>query len=532
MLTKEKSEGIGGAVKNIVYITDEGYVFPTKVSILSIARNVRDARLAIYIVSVALSDKSRQVLQALETENIAIRILAVPQLPDVLHLNHAYISDAALLKSCLQSVLPDLDRALFVDGDTILGPGFLDIFDVDLTDVYVAAVMDMVRMRNDTWYKEFGLTGYFNSGVMYLNFTKMREDNIAERFISYFPRDDIPKTFGDQDVLNAAFGGKVLYLGLQYNCLTVYRSRFSTEDVLAFFQAKADDYESPAILHFASSAKPWQTLSAPDVDVWLEYVPVEDYPQLLQNYSAASKDQNVESLKQRVVSLNQKVESLKQRNASLNQQVESLKQRNASLNQQVESLKERNASLDQKVESLKERNASLNQKVASLDQKVASLDQKVGSLDQKVASLNEGLESRNASLVAKQERIDKLKTGIERRDVEIATLKGRIVGLGMTISENHSAIASQNNTIETLQSEKEVLQGIREELLGEKEELQGIREELLGEKEELLGELAACGKALDLKRTELQALEESTTYKVGLGVLAVPRMIRRLFKRT
>ncbi len=408
-------------MKNIVYIADDGYVLPTKVSILSIARKVRDVRLVIYIVSVALSDENQQVLQALETENIAIRIRAVPRLPGVLHLNHAYISDAALLKSRLQTVLPELESALFVDGDTILGPGFLDIFDVDLADVYVAAVMDMVRMRNDTWYKEFGLTRYFNSGVMYLNFTKLREDNIAERFISYFQRDDIPKTFGDQDVLNATFGGKVLYLGLQYNCLTVYRSRFSTEDVLAFFQAKADDYDSPAILHFASSAKPWQTLSAPDVGVWLEYVPAEDYPQLLQKYSAASKDQNVESLKQRVVSLNQKVESLKQRNESLNQKVESLNERNASLNQKVESLNERNASLNQKVESLNQRNASLNQKIVSLDQKIDSL--------------NEGLKSRNASLVAKQERIDKLTAGIERRDVEIATLKSRIAELRTTIGK-------------------------------------------------------------------------------------------------
>ncbi len=386
-----KNDGKGEAVKNIVYITDDGYVLPTKISIRSVVRNAGDARLAIHIVAVALSDENRRILQALETENVTIRIRDVPHVSDWLPVHHESIPDAALLKPRLQSILPDLERALYVDGDTILHQGFLGIFDVELEEVYAAVVMDMVRMRNDTWYREFGLTSYFNSGVMFLNLKRLRDDRIAERFDIYFQRDDVPKTYFEQCAINAAFGGKVVFMGLQYNCLTAYRSRYGTEEVLAFFQAKADDYESPAILHFASSPKPWVMPNAQDTDIWLKYVPSEDYLPILQRYCDASQKLNVDSMKQRIASLNQKVESLKQRNASLTQKVE------------------------------------------TLTQKVETLTQKVETLTQKNHSLSEGLESRNASLAAKQERIDKLLAGIERRDVEIATLKGRVAELGEKI---------------------------------------------------------------------------------------------------
>ncbi len=396
---------------NIVYIADDGYVLPTKVSILSIVRNVRDVRLAIHIVALALSDENRQILQALETENVTILIHDVPQPSDGLRLNHSYISDAALLKSRLHSILPDLDCALYVDGDTILHPGFLDIFDVDVADAYAAVVMDMVRMRSDNWYKEFGLERYFNSGVMYLNFTKMREDGIAERFISYFNRDDIPKTCAEQDALNATFGGKVVFMGLQYNCLTIYRSRYSIEEVLAFFKAKADDYESPAILHFASSPKPWVMPIAQDTDIWLEYVPPEDYLPILQKYSVASKTLKVESLKREIESLKRKVESLK----------EGLERQYAS-----------NVAKQERIDNLK-----------------GGIERR----DTEIAFLKKRIEETDLKIIKTRERNDILKGGIERRNLAFDSLKKQIAKLSMVIAARDGSISSQMKAIEALQGE-------------------------------------------------------------------------------
>ena len=279
-------------MRDVTYITDDGYFLPTKISILSILRNARDARVTIHIVAVALSDANRQAFIALGNENVTILIHDVPQDLGGLRANHVSISDAALLKPRLPSILPELDRVLFVDGDTILLPGFLDIFTTDLADVYAAVVMDMVVMRNEKWYKDFGLSHYFNSGVMYLNLRKMREDRIEERFVSIFQRDDVPKNYCEQCALNAAFGKDVLLLGLKYNFLTNSKSSYDKKDVLAFYDASPGDYDAPAILHYAAHPKPWEAPFVPDANIWLEYVPREDQLPILWNYSAAFRKRN------------------------------------------------------------------------------------------------------------------------------------------------------------------------------------------------------------------------------------------------
>lgn len=278
-------------MRDIAYITDETYFLPTKVSINSIVQNVRDVQLTVHVVSVGLPDDKRLALQALGSANVRILVHNLSSVADEAGVQHFYVSAAAGLKPRLPYVLPpDVDRVLYVDGDTILFRGVVDIFDVDISDVYAAVVKDMCAIRRDNWYVDFGLKSYFNTGAMFLNLKKMREDRVLDAFDVYFHREDIPKTYYEQSPLNATFGDCVRYVGLRYNFISLYKTRFEREDVLTFFEAENEDYDSPAILHLAGSAKPWRTPAAPDTSIWLQYVPPESALAVAKNYCENIRD--------------------------------------------------------------------------------------------------------------------------------------------------------------------------------------------------------------------------------------------------
>ena len=118
--------------------------------------------------------------------------------------DHSYISKDALIKFQLPWIFRDLDRILYIDGDTLLFSGFEQIFETDIDDYFAAVVMDMYMMKIGEWHKKPGLKCYFNSGVIYLNLEKMRRENCSEKLVEY-QKGDIENVFMDQNALNVVF---------------------------------------------------------------------------------------------------------------------------------------------------------------------------------------------------------------------------------------------------------------------------------------------------------------------------------------
>ena len=113
-----------------------------------------------------------------------------------------------LLRAAYSKIFPNLDRILSIDMDTIVNENISDLWDLDLTNYYIAAVEETELSEEEG--------SYFNMGVAMLNLKKIREDKKDDEMIeainTYWYR------YKEQDCFNEFFRGYALILPSDYNC--------------------------------------------------------------------------------------------------------------------------------------------------------------------------------------------------------------------------------------------------------------------------------------------------------------------------
>lgn len=119
-----------------------------------------------------------------------------------------------LLKVWLPEILPDIDRVLYLDIDTIVCDRLDDLYNIDMTDMWIAAVPEyLARHGREHLFGDM----YYNAGVMVINLDQMRKDNIMPVMAEYL--NTVPQPFADQDAWNK-FGvenDKIVTAPLRYN---------------------------------------------------------------------------------------------------------------------------------------------------------------------------------------------------------------------------------------------------------------------------------------------------------------------------
>ena len=113
-----------------------------------------------------------------------------------------------LLRAAYSKIFPNLDKILSIDMDTIVNENISDLWDLDLTNYYIAAVEETELSEEEG--------SYFNMGVAMLNLKKIREDKKDDEMIeainTYWYR------YKEQDCFNEFFRGYALILPSDYNC--------------------------------------------------------------------------------------------------------------------------------------------------------------------------------------------------------------------------------------------------------------------------------------------------------------------------
>ena len=147
----------------------------------------------------------------------------------------------------LPSLLPDVDRILYLDCDLIVLSSLFGLYNINLLDnQYAAAVPDLgFNLHMDRMgFKNSGDNFYFNAGVCLLDLSKMRRDNIEQKLFEYLIENWQHISYSDQDVMNAVLLGNVKMLDKKYNFITPN-----------FYFL---DNSNPVIVHFAG-VKPWKS---------------------------------------------------------------------------------------------------------------------------------------------------------------------------------------------------------------------------------------------------------------------------------
>jgi lipopolysaccharide biosynthesis glycosyltransferase len=182
----------------------------------------------------------------------------------------------------LPELLPDVDRILYLDADTIAVDSLAPLWAADLSGYWLAAVTNVFQQNHMHRPAELGLAGpqsYFNSGVLLMNLAAMRRDGCTRALVDFatsHPGIEWP----DQDTLNVVLGERRLMLHPRWNYM----------NSMAMFPWSADAFESgaleearrrPAIRHFEGPAinKPWHYLCERDLrDVYFEHRRATPWP--------------------------------------------------------------------------------------------------------------------------------------------------------------------------------------------------------------------------------------------------------------
>lgn len=117
------------------------------------------------------------------------------------------------------------EKILFIDVDTIVQDDISILWNIDLGEHTIGAVLDVGKTVDCKWggipnYKDLGLsadTKYFNSGVLLINSKKWRNENASEEIISALTKYKQHVRLADQYGINVVFANKWLELDPKWN---------------------------------------------------------------------------------------------------------------------------------------------------------------------------------------------------------------------------------------------------------------------------------------------------------------------------
>ena len=166
-------------------------------------------------------------------------------------------------------------RALYLDSDIIVRKPIDELWDLDLTDIPLAAV-------RDDFY-----THIFNAGFLLINNDIWRAENVTQdlfELTNQYHQTD----FGDQGILNRLFENRWKELDSSYNFMVGM-------DTIAYFQNKNDWYPhaelleaSAKMIHYTGK-KPWQQITINRLrEEWWFYYGLEWSDVLLRKFSLES----------------------------------------------------------------------------------------------------------------------------------------------------------------------------------------------------------------------------------------------------
>lgn len=208
---------------NIAYCTDANgfnYLVASLESLIA-TNHDNECPLNIYILHDGVSIKKQKLLTAIYDGRANIKFIDGSSIIDYdsLFVNDKFhLPKATYFRFYLPQLIPDIDKILYIDIDTIIMDSVKELFSVELDDKYIAACPEKgrhtldYRVRLDTLDAE-----YFNCGIMLLNLKKMREENFSQAIIEFLKNFKYEICYADQDVMNKFIGNDYKRIGYKWN---------------------------------------------------------------------------------------------------------------------------------------------------------------------------------------------------------------------------------------------------------------------------------------------------------------------------
>ena len=172
---------------------------------------------------------------------------------------------ATYYRLILADLLPDINRIIYLDGDTLIYTDLSEMYNLDMGNNIILGFVDNSYKKAD----EFGIKTYkyIVAGVLLINLKKIRKENFTTQFFEFMDKNQDKLTQEDQTVINIVLHGRIDFLPPKFgiwnfvNKEAVLKHNNYGNDNLGI---KAYDekeilkaWNIPSIIHYVR-AKPWK----------------------------------------------------------------------------------------------------------------------------------------------------------------------------------------------------------------------------------------------------------------------------------
>ena len=146
---------------------------------------------------------------------------------------------------------------------------------MDLKDCYLAAGHEWVCLKPFFYWYLKGTLGirnpidYFISSQLLMNLKKIREDSFIRLFAEKI-KSNQKFIAPDQDILNLVCGENICYLPPEWNVCWHWKDYISPR-LLKKYRVYETGTNPPALIHYASDRKPWNSPEKELADLWWFY---------------------------------------------------------------------------------------------------------------------------------------------------------------------------------------------------------------------------------------------------------------------
>lgn len=242
---------------NILVATNNNYLLPTMTMLYSLIVHTKE-EIIVYVLHSELTEKEKKKIDRLllESGHARAEYIQISEKEFEGYSTEKWISKETYYRLLAQKLLPeDVERILWLDGDTIVLDDLSDFYHMDLGGKLIAACdLGLEKESNKAnALKRLLLppdARPFNAGVILYDMRGIREQIDPDIYIQYVQYLGKHLLFADQDVLNAVFYQLVYYVDPHvYNYVRVFEPMEKVRKLVDFRKVK--------ILHYNGDSKPW-----------------------------------------------------------------------------------------------------------------------------------------------------------------------------------------------------------------------------------------------------------------------------------
>ena len=280
---------------NVLYTTNDVFCSKVGTGICSVFENNRDLdEIHVYIIGQEISFENKQRFQALAaTYQRSIDVIDLGDLHEFFPFDFDTLgwNPVVLARLVLDKLLPDsIEQILYLDGDTVNIRSLRDLLQIPITDYVLGGCIEATVSHERRIELGMEQLPYINSGVLWINLKKWREEHWGDQIIAYYREHDGKLFAPDQDAINGTLLEHITYLPPKYNFYNIYwfypyRYLKKLMGTTPYYDAEvyAESIEHPTIIHYLGEERPWRKGNhhrfKADYQKYLALTPWKDEPE-------------------------------------------------------------------------------------------------------------------------------------------------------------------------------------------------------------------------------------------------------------